>query len=278
VERLRRDGHSVKVADLLYGHDLTRPEVADEAVRDSDVVFHLAADSKVGGSPGSDLNNHTKDLGGPAMMMSLLDAMNKHGVPQMVFVSSGAVYGDTAIFPTPEWAPTVPVSLYGAAKLSAECFARAFTLLAPVSVTVFRLGNPVGEGSRKGVVWEFVRRLKEDPTQLRILGDGQMTRSFFYVGDAVEGLLAGAGRRGFEIFNLAGTHSMTIRETAEVIAAEMGLADVKVSCSGGTNGWPGDIRLSNPSIEKAKAVLGWEPRMISAEAVRAATRWASDQG
>lgn len=276
VERLRRDGHEVRVADLLYGHDLTEPEVAQEFVEGQDVVFHLAADSKVGGSPGSDLNNHTKDLGGPAMMMNLLSAMKDHAVRQMVFVSSSAVYGDTKLLPTPEDAPTVPVSLYGAAKLSAECFARAFTILAPVNVCAFRLGNPLGTGSKKGVLWEFVQRLKKDPTKLEILGDAEMTRSFFDVGDAVEGLVLGTSARGFEVYNLAGAYSLSIRDMAEVAIFEMGLRDVKVTWPGGRNGWPGDIRYSCPSIEKARAVLGWEPRLAPAQAIANAVRWMLD--
>jgi UDP-glucose 4-epimerase len=273
VAKLRDSGSEVSVCDLSYGTDLTRPGAALEAVKGQDIVFHLAADSKVGGAPGSDLNDHTKDLGGPAMMMNLLTAMKAEGVPKMVFVSSAAVYGDTKILPTPETAPTLPISLYGAAKLSAESFARAFMNLAPIDIAVFRLGNPVGVGTKKGVVWEFFQRLEKDQTRLEILGDAKMTRAFFDVEDCVEGLIEGAKVKGFDVFNLAATHTLTIEETAEIIVEEMGLDGVKLTFAGGDRGWPGDVRHSWPSVEKAYARLGWYPKLTPEQAIRKAVRW-----
>lgn len=273
VERLRKDGHEVRVADLLYGHDLTIPDVARESVRGMEAVFHLAADSSVSAS----LTNHTKDLAGPAMMMNLLSAMKEEGIRKMVFTSSAAVYGDALSLPITEDAPLVPISLYGVSKVSSENLARVFTDLAPVRVSTVRFGNPVGEGGKKGVVWEFVKQLKDHPQELTTLGDGKQIKAFTYVGDAIEGLVQALSwdAKPYDAFNIASYYSLTLDEAAEVIIEAMGLSDVKITHKGGRRGWPGDVVNSALSIRKARD-LGYEPTMTPPQAIRHAVRWMLD--
>lgn len=273
VELLLKNRYEVQIADLSNGSDLMKPEVAEQATEGADVVFHLAADASVGAS----LTNHTKDLGGPTMMMNLLEAMNRRKINDMVFVSSSAVYGEPAYTPTDEECPRNPISLYGAAKLSSEAFARAFTELSDIRVCVLRLGNPVGEGARKGVVWQFTRRMMERPKELQILGDGQQTRSFFYVGDCVRGILeAYRGMKGqFDVFNVGAPWSITIEQTADAIMSELGIY-AKKTFSGGLRGWTGDIRTSMLSCEKI-AALGWLPEYTPEQAIAKAVEWSKSQ-
>jgi UDP-glucose 4-epimerase len=282
VEALIDEGTKVRVIDnlstgradnlttsFIHG-DIRNPRTAADAVKGVDVVFHLAAEADVSKS----VLNHMKDSEAITMMLNLLEGMDKHGVRDMVFTSSSAVYGDSAIVPTPEESEKNPISLYGAAKLSCEAFGRAFTEISGIRVWAFRLANPIGERSRKGVIWNFVHFLKENPKQLTILGNGQQTKGFFYVKDCIEGMLRGYTRAGgnFNVFNLAHDKPTTVTQIADIVIDEMGLSGVEKVYKGGTRGWVGDIPVSVLSIDKMKA-LGWKPRTPPEEAIRKAARW-----
>jgi UDP-glucose 4-epimerase len=176
--------------------------------------------------------------------------------------------------PTPENYASVQTSLYGASKLACEAYAQAYTEFAPIKLWAFRFANVVGERCRRGVIWDFVHKLRENPRQLEILGDGKQSKEYLYVKDCIEGMTIGYAKAKdkVNIFNL-GTHEQTVVDrVADLVSEEMKLTNVKRKYTGGPHGWIGDnptVELSLDRIEK----LGWKPQLSSEEAIRRTLRW-----
>src|SRR5262249_43967580 len=175
------------------------------------------------------------------------------------------VYGDRGTtYSSERFGPLEPVSMYGASKLGAEGLISAFCHLFDMRAWIFRPANIIGPRATHGVVYDFVKRLKTDPTQLRILGDGRQSKAYLHVDDVIDALLLvqekARGRVNF--FNLSSHSYITVNEIADVVIRTMGLKKVKRNRTGGKVGWKGDvaiIRLRNTRIRK----LGWRPKYDS---------------
>jgi UDP-glucose 4-epimerase len=245
------------------------------AVHGCDAVFHLAGQADLRLS----LADHYGDLNSNVVgMVNLLEAMKKEGVNSLVFASSSAVYGEADVTPTPETCQFAPVSLYAASKAACEVYASAFTQLSDLRICSMRISQAVGERCRRGVIWDFVHRLSDNPRVLFILGDGKQLREYTYVSDVVEGFLAGwknIGASRSQALNLAHSERMTVDQVADVVIEEMGLKDVERRYSGGAQGWVGDQPIALPSNEKLRS-LGWEPRVSAKEAIKRTVRWTLD--
>jgi UDP-glucose 4-epimerase len=290
VDRLLHDGWAVTVLDdLLTGHasnleqhkgnpnlalvegDVRDLETVSRCSAGCDAVFHFAAHALMRLS----VTDHRADLEHNVVgTLNVLESMAKNGVPDFIFASTSALYGEAEVTPTPEAYSGIQTSLYGAAKLAGEAYASAFTQLAPMKTWMFRFGTILGERCRRGAIWDFERKLLDNPSELEILGDGRQRKDYLYVGDCVEGIMTGYAKssRPTNIFNLARQEQTSVDELADIVIDEMGLRDVKKRYSGGARGWVGDNPVVHLSIEKIQA-LGWQPEMPAAEAIRLTARW-----
>lgn len=243
--------------------DLLTDEL-EEIFEGKEIVFHLAAnpDVKVGAQ---DTRVHLDQ--NVLATYRVLEAMRRAGVRKIVFTSSSTVYGEAPI-PTPEdYGPLIPISLYGASKLAAEALISSYCHTFDFQAWIYRFANVIGERSNHGVIYDFINKLKANPEELEILGDGNQTKSYIYIKDCIEAMLYGLRANGrVNIFNIGSEDRITVGEIAEIVSREMGL-EPRFKFTGGERGWRGDVPVMQLSINRLKN-LGWRPKYNSREAVR----------
>ena len=230
----------------------------------SDAVIHLAANADVRSGlekPRSDLEQNVIGTN------NVLEAVRRTGVPQFVFASTGSIYGESKVIPTPEDAPfPVQTSLYGASKLAGEAFIAAYADGFGVNATVYRFVSILGRAYWHGHVRDFVDQLTEHADYLHILGDGKQRKSYLEVTDCIAAIVGRLGHaHGFEVFNLGTPDYCTVDESADWICERLGVSPRR-TYSGGQRGWVGDnpfIFLDTTRIE----ATGWSPRFTIREAV-----------
>jgi len=197
-------------------------------------------------------------------------------VSLLVFASSSTVYGDAQVIPTPEdYHPLEPISVYGASKLACENLIISYSKLYGIRGLIIRYANIIGPRSSHGVIIDFIRKLKSNPSKLEILGDGTQKKSYLYVTDAVDATLHllevfRSSSKAYDVFNVGSEDWVTVKEIADIIVSVMGLREVKYVYKPATpdgRGWPGDVKLMLLDISKLKST-GWKPRWNSREAVR----------
>ena len=241
-------------------------------------VWHLAANSDI--SFGT-LHTDFDLKGGTIATYNVLEAMRLGGARELVFSSSGAVYGEPAVHPTPEnYGPLFPISLYAASKLACEGLITAYAHNYDFQAWIFRFGNVVGPNPTHGVIHDFVARLLDDPTRLAILGDGSQAKPYVHVEDCLDGMMFGQAhaRDRVNCYNLAVPDQTTVADIAAWTLEAMGLdpAAVAVTYSGGRRGWRGDVAFVDMDTARMRA-LGWQPRLGSDQAVRRCIREIVDQ-
>ncbi len=243
------------------------------ALTGKNLVFHLAANPDVKlGAENTRIHLDQNVLA----TYNLLEAMRKVGVHQIAFTSTSTVYGEASVIPTPEdYGPLMPISLYGASKLSCEALISSYCHTFEMQSWIFRFANIVGERGTHGVIVDFIRKLRENPAELEILGSGRQRKSYLGVKDCVEAMVHCVEHSHEEtnIFNIGSSDSLDVAQIADIVAGKMGLSDVKYRFTGGFGGrgWKGDVKVMLLSIEKIMS-LGWTPRCSSAEAIEAAVR------
>jgi UDP-glucose 4-epimerase len=232
-----------------------------------DLVWHLAANSDI--SYGTKYTDF--DLkGGTLVTYNVLEAMRRAGTRQIIFSSSGAVYGEPTVMPTPEdYGPILPISLYAASKAACETLVTAFAHNYEIQSWIYRFGNIVGPNPTHGVIHDFVRRLHENPRELRILGDGTQSKPYVYVDDCLDGMEFGYAHSKEDVnyYNLAVDDQTSVTEIAEWTIETMGLKSVELQYTGGPRGWRGDVPQVRLDTRKMTR-LGWKPKLSSREAVR----------
>lgn len=290
VDRLLEEGYSVTVVDSMSGgrlenlkHHSGNPSliIHEVDIRDAgqlnkifaghDVVFHLAAHANIKTS----LADHRADLDNNLVgTLNILEAMVKNNIHDLVFASTSALYGEATVRPTPEDYMSIQTSLYGASKLACEAYVEAFTEFAPIRFWAYRFSNIIGERCRRGVIWDFINKLMKNPSELEILGDGNQSKEYLYVGDCVDGIMTGYQKSHGKVnlFNLAIEENSTVDEIADVIIREMKLKGVKRRYTGGAHGWIGDNPVVHLSIDKVKSI-GWKPKVSSKEAITITAQW-----
>jgi UDP-glucose 4-epimerase len=238
---------------------------------DIDMMYHLAASADIQKSfqnPNLDLKNNV--LGTNA----ILELMRKKDIKNLVFSSSSAVYGIAKIMPTPEDMPDLrPISMYGASKLANEAFIHSYSDLYGMKAWVFRFANVVGKHEGRGVIYDFVKKLKKNPHELEILGDGHQVKSYFLVSDCVSGMVdlpRMDSNNSVEIYNLGNLETTKVTQVAEIVCDELNLKP-KFRYTGGDRGWEGDVPVTILSIEKALKV-GWKPRYNAEQSIRLTVR------
>ncbi|MFA6029795.1 MAG: NAD-dependent epimerase/dehydratase family protein [Elusimicrobiota bacterium] len=234
-------------------------------------VVHLAANADVRFGlrhPERDLEENTRGT------FRVLEAMRACGAKEILFSSTGSVYGEPAVFPTPEDAPFPrQTSLYGASKLAGEALISAYCEGFGLRGRVFRFVSILGERYSHGHVFDFCRKLLADPRRLELLGDGRQRKSYLHVGDCVSALLL-ARRRAkapFEVFNLGVDDWCTAEQSARWIAARMGLKP-RITRTGGRRGWVGDSPFIFLDARRIRR-LGWKPRLGIRESVHRTLDW-----
>lgn len=289
VDSLVEQGHKVVVIDSLVagkketiaGHlksgnvrlvekDLLKDGWQD-TLKGAGRVFHLAADPDVRQSamtPDPTFNNNI------VATYRVLEAMRIHKVPELVFTSTSTVYGNATIIPTPEnYAPFEPVSVYGASKLACEALISAYCHSFAMKSWQFRFANIIGARSGHGVITDFVRKLRENPHELEILGDGKQTKSYLEIHECVQAMhfAISHAKQPVNTFNIGSEDWIDVKTIADVVVEEMKLKNVKYRFTGGAIGWVGDVPKMQLGIDRMKA-LGWKPQKGSRESVRIAVK------
>jgi len=290
VDRLIQDGRSVTVFDNLstgFEENLAvhagsglltihRGDVLDaaaltRAMEGHDILFHFQANADVRGG----IKNTRADLEQNTIgSWNALEAARLAGVQTIVFASSATVYGEPEIFPTPEGCPLVQTSLYGASKLAGEAMLQAYSEYFGIRSIIFRFVSWIGPRYSHGVVFDFVKKLRANPRQLEILGDGKQVKSYLDVRDGVSGIFCAVDRyQGSKgIFNLGHDAFLNVLDLARIVTSELGLDGVEFVTSGGERGWLGDSPVVHLETSRIKE-LGWSPRISIEEGIRATTRF-----
>jgi len=264
-QHLAREGFQLIEADLL-DFDALKKEMAGH-----DCVFHLAANPEArAGIEDTDLDLKQ----GTITTYNVLEAMRLNGIKKIVFASSSTVYGEPPPEPVHEdYGPLQPISLYGASKLACEGLISAFCHLFNMQAWIFRFANVVGSRTTHGVIFDFINKLRQNPKELEILGDGTQEKPYIHAEDCVDGILHGFqhSNNQVNVFNLGCSSTTKVSIIAQMLAEEMGLLDVKFKYTGGNRGWPGDTPQVRFNISKM-GKLGWKPKYTSDEAVRKAIK------
>lgn len=250
---------------FIQGDLLDQAEI-EKVLEGIDMVYHAAANPDVRLGADDTYVHFEQNI---IATYNLLEAMRKKGVAKIAFTSTSTVYGEATVIPTPEdYGPLIPVSLYGASKLACEALITSYCHTFDMQSWIFRFANVVGSRSTHGITVDFVRKLKDDPKHLEILGDGKQRKSYVYVTDCVSGVLHAvvASNDVVNIFNIGTDDTISATEIGDVVVDAMKLQDVDFSYTGGKRGWKGDVPVMALSIEKIK-VLGWEPTYNSRECI-----------
>lgn len=246
--------------------DLLDYTTLEKTIQNHDIVYHIAANPDV--RRGADEPNIAKnDI---LATYNLLDAMRKHNIKKIVFSSSSTIYGETPPIPLPEnYGPLLPISVYGAAKLAAEGLISSFCHTYDMQSWIYRFANVVGDRGTHGVIVDFIKKLRKNPKQLEILGDGKQKKPYLYVKDCVNAMLFGLEHTNnqINILNLGCNSATEVTRIAELIVEEMHLTNVTFSYTGGKRGWKGDVPHFQFDISKITK-LGWKPTHTSDEAIR----------
>ncbi|MDI9611309.1 MAG: NAD-dependent epimerase/dehydratase family protein [Archaeoglobaceae archaeon] len=237
-------------------------------LKGTEEVWHLAAnpDVRIGAEKPDEIYRNNI-----LATYKILEAMREANVKRIIFTSTSTVYGEAKQIPTPEEYPTHPISIYGASKLSCEAMIESYCHTFGIQAYIFRFANVIGRRSTHGVIYDFIKKLKANPRELEILGNGEQNKSYVYIDDCISAMFAGLkAKERVNIFNIGSEDQIKVRRIAEIVAEEMGL-NPKFKFTGGDRGWKGDVPVMLLSVEKLKT-LGWKPKFGSEEAVRKAVR------
>jgi UDP-glucose 4-epimerase len=244
-----------------------------KALEGAQRVWHLAANSDIAAG------GQTTDIDlkiGTLATYNVLEAMRINDVKELVFSSTSAIYGEAAVRPTPEsYGPLLPISFYGASKLACEALATAFAHNFGMKTWIYRFANIVGGHTTHGAIHDFIKKLRKDPAQLEILGDGKQAKSYLHVQDCIDGMLLGIEKSANEVnlFNLASSGVCSVDQIADAViegvATLKGTAKAQKAFTGGSRGWKGDVAQTQLDGSRIQA-LGFRPRFDSQGAVRQA--------
>jgi UDP-glucose 4-epimerase len=258
----------------LVEGDLVDPALCDRVVAEQDFVFHLAANADIKDGllhPRRDVEQNV------IVTQNVLEAMRAHGVKQIAFSSTGSVYGEATVFPTPEDAPfPVQTSLYGASKVAAEGLLSSYACGYGFRVWIFRFVSMLGPRYTHGHVMDFWRKLRADPSRLVVLGDGHQRKSYLHIGDCVAAMLLAIERAGeaINIFNIGHSEWIEVNESIRIICREMRVQP-KLEYTGGTRGWVGDSPKILLDTTRLRA-LGWAPARGIEESIAETLRFLAE--
>ena len=294
IDKLLSEGHDIICADkLVFGDEDVKHLLKDKALIESgrfkfyqveladqnnvdkifaenniEAVYHMAANSDIqkgGKEPSIDFNDTLLTT------RALLEGMRKADVKNLFFASTSAVYGEMLDVELNERTGGImPVSYYGGAKLASEALISSYTSMCDMNVVIFRFPNVIGPRLTHGAVFDFIRKLRKNPNELEILGNGTQCKPYIYVLDLVEAIVSITKefKPGEEVYNISvKSEGTTVTHIAEIVVDVMGLKNVEFKYTGGDRGWKGDVPRFKYDISKVLST-GWEPKYTSDEAVR----------
>lgn len=258
----------------LVEGDLLDAAALSAAMAGVDTVFHFAANADVRFGlehPRKDLEQNT------IATFNVLEAMRRNGAKTILFSSTGSVYGEAAVIPTPEDASfPIQTSLYGASKVAGEGLIAAYAEGYGMRGFIFRFVSILGERYTHGHVFDFYRKLQVDPRRLEVLGDGRQRKSYLYVQDCIDAILfaLSTAKDKVNLFNLGTDEYVEVRDSIAVITSRLRV-DPQLAYVGGSRGWIGDnpfIFLDTSRIR----TLGWAPKLTIRQAVLRTVDWLDD--
>lgn len=284
VDRLLADGHEVTgydnfatgqerfLADAgrspafrIVRGDLLDLDALTAAMAGCDTVFHLAANADVRFGlqhPGKDLEQNT------VATFHVLEAMRANGVKRIAFSSTGSVYGEAKVIPTPETAPfPIQTSLYGASKLAGEGLIQAYCEGFGFEGYIFRFVSILGERYSHGHVFDFYKSLRSNPNVLTVLGNGKQRKSYLYIQDCVDAILTALAHPSAKVhvYNLGVDEFCEVNDSIGWITRHLGLSP-RLDYTGGDRGWVGDNPFILLDCSKVRA-LGWKPKVSIEEGI-----------
>lgn len=241
------------------------------AMAGAEIVFHLAANADVRfglDHPRRDLEQNTIGT------FNVLEAARANGVKSIAFSSTGSVYGEAPVIPTPEDAPfPIQTSLYGASKLAGEGLIAAYCEGYGMRSWIFRFVSILGERYTHGHVFDFYKKLRADPTQLEILGDGKQRKSYLYVQDCIDAILHAVAnaRDRTNVFNLGTDEYCEVNDSVGWITSHLGLSP-SLHHTGGDRGWIGDNPFIFLQTSRIRS-LGWQPKLTIQQGIVRTVDW-----
>jgi UDP-glucose 4-epimerase len=251
--------------------DVLDLEELKKSMADQDFVFHFASNPDISKSM---LETDLDLKQGIIATYNVLEAMRLHGIKKIVYPSGSGIYGAVGTRETPEdFGPLIPISMYGASKLACEALISAFCHMFSMQAWIFRPANVVGQNQTHGVAYDFIRKLKVNPKELLILGNGKQSKSYIHVEDVIEAMFFCIEKTNnrLNIFNVATNDYIDVNTIAEIVIEEMGLTNVKIKYTGGDRGWIGDVPIVRMQLDKIQN-LGWKAKYNSKEAIRKAVK------
>lgn len=246
--------------------DLLDTATLQKAMKGCEFVFHLAANADVRFGtehPDKDLQQNT------IVTFNVLEAMRANDIKRVAFSSTGSVYGEAEVIPTPENAPfPIQTSLYGASKLAGEGLISAYCEGFGFQGYIFRFVSILGERYTHGHVFDFYKQLLEHPEKLRVLGNGQQRKSYLYIQDCLDAILCAitTAKDKINIFNLGTDEYCQVNNSIGWICATLGL-DPQCEYTGGERGWIGDNPFIFLDCKKIRA-QGWTPKLTIEQSVQ----------
>ncbi|MFH0878147.1 MAG: NAD-dependent epimerase/dehydratase family protein [Lentisphaerota bacterium] len=247
-----------------------------ESMKGHDLIWHLAANTDIIGSH----DKPDRDLRDCAMAaFNVVEAMRQLKIQPILFSSTGAVYGDLCkdVAVSEASGPLLPVSTYGAGKIGSEAFISAFCSVYGLRGWMYRFGNVIGARMTHGVIFDFIKKFRDNPKGLLIRGDGRQEKNYFLVEECIDGMawgfrnIAMTEDKPCDVFNLGTTTISKVTHIAEVVKQEMGLKDAVITIEGTKKAWPGDQPRVHFTVDKINA-LGWKTQLTSDESVQIAVR------
>lgn len=262
IQHLRENKHF-----KFYEQDLTEFEQVLKIFQSEqvDYVFHMAANSDIQASANNPMIEYKNTY---STTFVLLECMRQTGIKKLFFASTSAVYGEQMGIEVGEGTAVLkPISYYGGAKLGSEGIISAFTYMNDIHTLIFRFPNVIGSRLTHGVIFDFIKRLKADPSHLRILGDGQQSKPYIYVTDLIEAIMHFKDvPKGITLYNVGVETQTSVTKIAEIVCSKMGLTGIPFEYTGGRGGWKGDVPVFAYNLNKIHKA-GWSAKMASDEAV-----------
>jgi len=258
----------------LIKHDLLDKEALTKALSGVDMVFHLAANADVRfgtDHPNRDLEQNT------ICTFNVLEAMRANKVSRIAFASTGSIYGEAKVIPTPEDAPfPIQTSLYGSSKLAAEGLIQAYCEGFDFQAHIFRFVSILGERYTHGHVFDFYKQLLENPATLKVLGNGKQRKSYLYIQDCIDAIFYAIEKATdkVNIFNLGTNEYCEVNNSIDWICEHLGVSPFR-SYSGGERGWIGDNPFIYLDCSKINQ-LGWKPKLTIRAGIIKTTQFLQD--
>jgi UDP-glucose 4-epimerase len=297
TEKLLKENHRVTVVDdfssgtpenlrhlidnpslTIVEEDLCKPLQLRRVVEQHEVIFHLAANPEVRVGETEPRIHFEQNI---LATFNLLESVRQAKTGKViVFTSTSTVYGEPSKIPTSEdYAPLIPISTYGASKLACEALIASYAHTFNQRALILRVANIVGQRSNHGVIVDFIKKIKTNPKQLEVLGDGTQEKSYLHIEDFIGAAIHLTDNflrstKKVDIYNVGSCDRINVKEIAEIVADEMDHPNLQFKFTGGVDGgrgWKGDVKTMQLSIEKL-IQTGWKPKYTSGQAVKIATK------